>query len=85
MILIRFNRDILISVTAPKGIIITAEKSSLSLFQFASLDRKIIELYDDLMSQVSHTSASKGKQVKPVFIAGSFSTSLFSEFKRLIF
>ncbi|PFX17906.1 hypothetical protein AWC38_SpisGene17754 [Stylophora pistillata] len=27
--------------------------------KFASLDRKIIELYDDLMSQVSHTSASK--------------------------
>lgn len=27
--------------------------------KFASLDRKIIELYDDLMSQVSHTPASK--------------------------
>lgn len=27
--------------------------------KFASLDLKIIELYDDLMSQVSHTSASK--------------------------
>lgn len=27
--------------------------------KFASLDRKIVELYDDLMSQVSHTSASK--------------------------
>lgn len=30
-------------------------------FQFASLDRKIIELYDDLMSQVSNPAASKGK------------------------
>ena len=29
-------------------------------FQFASLDRKIIELYDDLMSQVTNLPDSKG-------------------------
>jgi len=31
-------------------------------FQFASLDRKIIELYDDLMSQVSNATTSKGNK-----------------------
>lgn len=31
-------------------------------FQFASLDRKIIELYDDLMSQVSNPTASRGNK-----------------------
>lgn len=32
-------------------------------FQFASLDRKIIELYDDLMSQVTNIPASKADMV----------------------
>ena len=34
-------------------------------FQFASPDRKIIELYDDLMSQVNNLPASKGNCRSP--------------------
>lgn len=39
------------------------------LFQFANLDRKIIELYDDLMSQVTNLPAAKGNRRKWMYPA----------------
>ena len=44
----------------------------LIILQFANLDRKIIELYDDLMSQVSNPAASKGKNKTSSIILAVF-------------